>query len=552
MIPDGLPADLKPAIRQAADAAAIFTGQAIARLQDLVVVAGKVDRTRLQRHQYAAHGCAWIAAYGQAIEVATNDLLVSPSNSDPLSMTVAALGISEYAQQLAHGISMSQGELVRPADMDLIDAARTLDANPALSRLRAITGRPEYIAGLIGQVADLGPDAGYRSDDDDISLRLVRDQCRRFVDTEVVPHAQAWHLADALIPDAVVEQMAELGLFAVTIPEAYGGLGLGARATALVAEELCRGYIGIGSIGTRADIAAELIRHGGTEAQRADFLPRIASGNVIPTAAFTEPEAGSDLAAIATRARRQGDHYLVTGTKIWITHGARADLMTLLVRTDPAAPGYRGLTMLLAEKPRGTDAAPFPAPGMSGSEIPVLGYRGMKEYEIRFDDFPVPVANMLGGHEGAGFKQLMATFEMARIQTAGRAIGVARSAFERAFDYARERRQFGRPIIEYPRIARKLAAMASEIAMTGGLIGHAANQRDQGKRADIEAGMAKLLAARLAWSCADNALQIHGGAGYATEHVAARLLCDARILSVFEGTAEIQADIIARGLAARG
>ncbi len=545
-------ADLTEAIHRVAVAARAFATLAIKRLRSIAVVDGAVDRARLIEHQYAAHGCAWISAYATAIE-ATDRQLGSGNGEADLAVMATALGVSEYAQQMAHGIAMSQGELVRPADLGLVAAAAELASNADVVRLRDLTSDPAFIPSLAGGLSLRGPDAGLVAGDEDASLRMMRAQCERFVGDRVTGRAQGWHLADALVPDAVVDEMAGLGFFGLTVPEVYGGPGLGAQAAALVAEELCRGYIGVGSIGTRADIAAELIIHGGTEGQRRAFLPGIVSGQTIPTAVFTEPEAGSDMAAIATIARRDGDRYLVTGTKLWITHGARADLMTLLVRTDQDEEGYRGLTMLLAEKPRGTDAVPFPAPGMSGSEIPVLGYRGMKEYEVRFDDFAVPAANVLGGIEGAGFKQLMSTFETARIQTAGRAIGVARAAFAEALSYAGDRRQFGRAIIDYPRIGRKLAAMAGEIAVIRCLIGHAALQRDEAVagRSDVEAGMAKLLAARVAWSCADNGLQIHGGTGYASEHVAARLLCDARILSIFEGTAEIQADIIARGLAVR-
>lgn len=539
--------NLSSNVRQAARATRVFAFRAIDRLKALTTADGKVDRDRLLTQQYEAHGCAWIAAYADAIDA------VAVATDDGLPTMVAAFGVSEYAQQMAHGIAMSQGEMARATDLGLADAARELAEDPAVVGLRELTSRPAFVAELVNGLSVQGADAAFDDGNEDSTLRLMQAQCRRFVDDRVIAQAQAWHLADALIPDAVVDEMATLGFFAATVPEEFGGLGLGSAAAAAVAEELCRGHVGVGSIGTRADIAAELIKHGGTDAQRAYFLPRIAAGDTIPTAVFTEPEAGSDLAAIATTARRDGDHYLVTGTKMWITHGARADLMTLLVRTSREEKGHRGLTMLLAEKPRGTDAAPFPAAGMSGSEIPVLGYRGMKEYEVRFDDFAVPAANVLGGIEGAGFKQLMNTFETARIQTAGRALGVARGAFEQALSYANERRQFGRAIVEYPRIARKLAAMAGEIALVRGLISHAARRRDAaaGGRRDVEAGMAKLLAARLAWSAADNTLQIHGGTGYATEHVASRLLCDARILSIFEGTAEVQADVIARGLAVR-
>ena len=206
--------------------------------------------------------------------------------------------------------------------------------------------------------------------------------------------------------------MSELGVFGLTIPEDYGGMGLGKESMCVVSEELSRGYIGVGSLGTRSEIAAELILGSGTEEQKRKWLPKIASGEVLPTAVFTEPNTGSDLASLKTRAVREGDVYKVYGNKTWITHPVRADLMTLLVRTNPSETGYRGLSMLLAEKPRGTDENPFPAAGMSGTEIEVLGYRGMKEYEIAFDGFVVKAENLLGGVEGLGFKQLMATFEV--------------------------------------------------------------------------------------------------------------------------------------------
>jgi (2S)-methylsuccinyl-CoA dehydrogenase len=320
----------------------------------------------------------------------------------------------------------------------------------------------------------------------------------------------------------------------------------------VVSEELSRGYIGVGSLGTRSEIAAELIIGGGTEEQKDRWLPKLASGEVLPTAVFTEPNSGSDLASIKTRAVREGDVYKVYGNKTWITHPVRADLMTLLVRTNPSEPGYRGLSMLLAEKPRGTDDNPFPAAGMSGTEIEVLGYRGMKEYEIAFDGFEVKAENLLGGVEGLGFRQLMQTFESARIQTAARAIGVAQAAMEQAFGYAQERRQFGAPVIGFPRVADKIAMMAVEIMIARQLTYFAARQKDSGKRCDLEAGMAKLLAARVAWANADNAVQIHGGNGFALEFPISRILCDARILSIFEGAAEIQAQVIARRLLSAG
>jgi (2S)-methylsuccinyl-CoA dehydrogenase len=382
----------------------------------------------------------------------------------------------------------------------------------------------------------------------DDTLDQMRTEMRRFVDDKVAPFAHSWHLNNDYVPLEVVEELAALGVFGLTLPEDYGGLNLGKEAMCVVSEELSRGYIAVGSLGTRSEIAAELILHGGTPEQKQHWLPLLASGEVLPTAVFTEPDTGSDLASLTTRAVRDGEVWKVTGNKTWITHPVRADLMTILVRTDPDERGYRGLSMLLAPKVRGSDANPFPAEGMSGSEIEVLGYRGMKEYEIRFEAFEVPADGLLGGVEGQGFKQLMQTFEAARIQTAGRAVGVAQNALEISLAYAQERRQFGKPIIAFPRIADKLALMAAEIMAARQLVYTAAREKDAGRRCDVEAGMAKLLAARVAWASADNAVQIHGGNGFALEFEVSRVLCDARILNIFEGAAEIQAQVIARRL----
>jgi len=400
------------------------------------------------------------------------------------------------------------------------------------------------------RLAESGEDALGHIGVGDPTLEMIRDQVRRFAEREVAPYAQVWHGRDQLIPLPVIEDLAEIGVFGMTIPEEYGGLGLGKTAMSLVSEELSRAYLGVGSLGTRSEIAGELIRLNGTAAQKVRWLPEIASGKVLPTAVFTEPNTGSDLASLQTRAVRDGGVYRIFGAKTWITHGARSDLMTLLARTDPTERGYPGLSMFLAEKPRGSDQDPFPAPGMSGTEIPVLGYRGMKEYEIAFDGFAVPAEGLLGGVEGQGFKQLMATFESARVQTAARAVGVAQNALELGLAYALERSQFRRKLIAFPRVAGKLALMATETMVARQLTYFAAREKDRDRRCDIEAGMAKLLAARVAWSNADNALQIHGGNGYALEYPISRVLCDARILNIFEGAAEIQAQVIARGLIA--
>jgi len=383
----------------------------------------------------------------------------------------------------------------------------------------------------------------------DETLDMIRDQFRRFTDQRIVPNAHRWHLGNALIPDDIVAEMSELGVFGVSIESEFGGLALGKIAMCIVTEELSRGWIAAGSLGTRSEIAGELISLAGTEDQKRDWLPRIASGKVLPTAVFTEPDTGSDLGSLTTRGvlNDYGD-FLIRGSKTWITHASRSDLMTMLVRTRPDVAGYAGLSMLLVPKPRGTLDNPFPAEGMSGTEIEVLGYRGMREYVLSFDDFLVPRGAVLGEREGEGFKQLMRTFESARIQTAARAIGVARRSFELGFNYAFERKQFGRPIGEFPRVSDKLAMMVAEILLSRELTYFAAREKDKGRRCDVEAGMAKLLAARVAWSNADTALQIHGGNGYSLEYEISRVLCDARILNIFEGAGEIQAQVVARGI----
>ncbi|MGO9396810.1 MAG: acyl-CoA dehydrogenase family protein [Xanthobacteraceae bacterium] len=534
---------------QAVGAVEALFADARRAVAERVVREGKANARALDHEQRAAHGLAWLATYSEALRqlAAYAQRLSAADNFGELEELLVRIGAGEYLAQIAGGIPMSQGEIVRLSDLGLGPAAVAARMNPAVEHLIAY-GNTAPRRARLAELMREQHDATVGATGLDDMLDSIRDEMRKFADGQVVPYAQEWHLCNEYIPLDIIAQMSELGVFSLTIPEDYGGMGLGKESMCVVSEELSRGYIGVGSLGTRSEIAAELILGSGTEQQKRKWLPKIASGEVLPTAVFTEPNTGSDLASLKTRAARDGATYKVYGNKTWITHPVRADLMTLLVRTNPAEKGYRGLSMLLAEKPRGSDERPFPAPGMSGTEIEVLGYRGMKEYEIAFDGFAVKAENLLGGVEGLGFKQLMATFESARIQTAARAVGVAQAALEQARTYASQRVQFGEPIGNFPRVADKIVMMAVEITIARQLTYYAARQKDSGRRCDLEAGMAKLLAARVAWAAADNAVQIHGGNGFAVEFPVSRILCDARILNIFEGAAEIQAQVIARRL----
>ena len=534
--------------RDTAQAAQSFTNAVREKVSERVPPNGKPDPALVTREQHALHGFAWIASTVAALE-ATADWAgraQAAGHFGEIEELTLRIGFGEYCAQLVNGVPMSQGEFVRASALGLGEASQKFTSSSAVERFltdgNTVDTRAR-MAALLGEGARPDESLG------DETLDLIREQFRAFTADRIAPHAHQWHLDDALIPDTVIAEMAELGVFGVCIDEQYGGLGLGKLAMALVSEELSRGWICAGSLGTRSEIAGELIGANGTEEQKAKFLPGIADGSILPTAVFTEPDTGSDLASVRTRARRtdSGD-WQIDGAKTWITHAARADLMTLMARTDAGEPGYRGLSMFLAEKTRGSDAEPFPDHGIDGSEIEVLGYRGMKEYALGFDGFAVAGDALLGGAEGQGFKQLMRTFEGARIQTAARAIGVAWNAFDLALDYAQGRKQFGEPLTQFPRVSDKLALMVAETVMSRELTYFAARQKDRGDRCDIEAGMAKLLAARTAWSAADNAVQIHGGNGYALEYPISRVLCDARILNIFEGAAEIQAQVIGRGL----
>jgi len=515
-----------------------------------VSIGGKISSELFEQAQHEGHGLAWLATYVESLRemIAYAERLSGEERFGEIEDLLTRIGIGEYLSQIFGGIPMNQGEFIRPEDFGLAQEKVASLRAGAVARMIAIGNTASNRARLVELIAKLDSTAMIGDPGLDDTMESIRDEIRKFGEGEVAPHAHEWHLANAYIPMEIVEGLSALGVFGLTIPEEYGGIGLGKIAMCVVTEELSRAYIGVGSLGTRSEIAAELILCGGTEEQKQEFLPKIASGEILPTAVFTEPNTGSDLASLRTRAVKDGDVYKISGNKTWITHPVRADVMTVLARTNPSEAGYKGLSMFLAKKPRGTDENPFPAQGMSGGEIEVLGYRGMKEYEIAFDGFEVPAANLLGEVEGQGFKQLMQTFESARIQTAARAVGVAQNALELGLRYAHERIQFGKPLLKFPRVADKIAIMAVEIHIARQLTYFSGRAKDADKRCDVEAGMAKLLGARIAWAAADNALQIHGGNGFALEYPVSRVLCDARILNIFEGAAEIQAQVIARRL----
>ena len=520
------------------------------KLRGLLSENGRVTGPLIEANQTAAHGLAWLATYHQSLQQMQTwaEQLHADAKFGEIEQLIHQIAFGEYLCQISGGIPMSQGEIIRLQDMGLTQddmrglmepAVQTLtqNGNTQAARLRLVELMQEQTASVTVGTTGL-----------DDELEMIREQFRRYASEKVEPFAHDWHLKDELIPIEVINELAEMGVFGLTIPEEYGGLGLSKLSMCVVSEELSRGYIGVGSLGTRSEIAAELILCGGTDEQKQKWLPRIASAETLPTAVFTEPNTGSDLGSLRTRAVKDGDDYRVTGNKTWITHAARTHVMTLLVRTDSDSKDHRGLSMFLAEKTAGTDENPFPTDGMTGGEIEVLGYRGMKEYELAFDGFHVKGENLLGGEEGKGFKQLMETFESARIQTAARAIGVAQSALDVSMQYAVDRKQFGKSLINFPRVAGKLAMMAVELMIARQLTYYSGREKDADRRCDLEAGMAKLLGARVAWAAADNGLQIHGGNGFALEYKISRILCDARILNIFEGAAEIQAQVIARRL----
>ncbi|MDE0751462.1 MAG: acyl-CoA/acyl-ACP dehydrogenase [Planktomarina sp.] len=550
MIQTAILPELLTLTSQAVLAAKAVSDTAKIKLRLLVSDEGRIVNSLIEEHQTAAHGFAWVATYVESLRQMQKwaEGLQALQKFGVVEQLIHQIAFGEYLCQLTGGIPMNQGEILRLQDIGMTqdDLAPLREPGP---NLLAETGNTQNArVQLVTLMQEREADTILGASGLDEELEMIRNTFRRYAQEKIEPYAHEWHLKDELIPLKVIDELAEMGVFGLTIPEEYGGLGLSKATMCVVSEELSRGYIGVGSLATRTEIAAELILAGGTEEQKQKWLPALASAEKLPTAVFTEPNTGSDLGALRTRAVPDGTDWTVTGNKTWITHAARTHVMTLLARTDPNTTDYKGLSMFLAEKIPGTDKTPFPSAGMTGGEIEVLGYRGMKEYEMAFDNFPVKGENLLGRETGKGFKQLMETFESARIQTAARAVGVAQSALDLGYRYAVDRKQFGKSLIEFPRVANKLAMIAVELVVTRQLTYFSAFEKDQGRRCDIEAGMAKLLGARTAWAAADNALQIHGGNGFALEYKISRILCDARILNIFEGAGEIQAQVIARRL----
>jgi (2S)-methylsuccinyl-CoA dehydrogenase len=543
--------DLLATTQQALESLDTLLKEAKGTVKSLVAKDGRISSSLMEQHQAAAHGLSWLATYHESMRQMQNwaTKLTEAGEFGEAEQLLHQIACGEYHAQVVGGIPMSQGEIVRLPDIKISAATQQEYQNAAVMNLIANGNTQVARTRLVELMQEQAGNVIFGASGLDEELEMIREQFRRFSIDRVEPHAHEWHLNDELIPMEIIEELAELGVFGLTIPEELGGFGLTKASMAVVSEELSRGYIGVGSLGTRSEIAAELIICGGTDEQKENWLPKLASGEILPTAVFTEPNTGSDLGALRTRAvKEENGDYKITGNKTWITHAARTHVMTLLARTNPDSTDHRGLSMFLAEKTPGTDEAPFPTEGMTGGEIEVLGYRGMKEYELGFDNFHVKSENLLGGEEGKGFKQLMQTFESARIQTAARAVGVAQSALDVSMQYALDRKQFGKELINFPRVANKLAMMAVEITVARQLTYFSAFEKDNERRCDLEAGMAKLLGARVAWSAADNGLQIHGGNGFALEYSISRILCDARILNIFEGAAEIQAQVIARRL----
>lgn len=374
----------------------------------------------------------------------------------------------------------------------------------------------------------------------------LKEATRRFTEEEIAPIAQALHLKEEQIPQHVVDKMGEMGFFGVWASPEYGGLGLGAKGVAIVTEELARGWFSVGSLPARNWGACTLLEKYGTAEQKARILPDVISGKKQTASAGTEPEAGSDAANIKTRATLKDRAYRVTGSKLWCTNADRADYLFTYVRTSDESK-HGGISLLMLEKTAGE----FSPPKLTGHRLRTIGYHGMHSYQLFFDEYEVPAENLLGGVEGKAFKQLMAMYEMIRVQFAFRCIGLAQAAFEAALDYSGARVQFGEPICKFPAIREKLANMATQISAARAFGYSVAEKIDRGERSDVEAGMCKLFAADMAQYVCREAVQVHGGNGFAVEYPVNRYWRDSGLLTIGEGTSEIQREVIARGLVGR-
>ena len=504
-----------------------------------------------EKNQHLVHGFAWIATYIEALRQ-INKWGIELANKNKLNefeQLILDISFIEYISQILNGIPMSQTEFIKITDFESINKNDELkiSENFNFSNVSELKERLVKIAINNDNIITL-ENTGLETE-----YEQIREQFQKFNSLNVYNNANKWHLEDKLIPQKIIDDLATLGVFGLTIPEKYGGLGLNKLAMCVVSEELARGYIGVGSLATRTEIASELILNDGTDTQKDFWLPKISKGETIPAACFTEPDSGSDLGSITTKAIKDDGKFLISGNKTWITHASRSNLLIILARTNPdILLKHKGLSIFLVPKNQGKEDDFFPNKSISGTEIKVLGYRGMKEFELRLDNLEVEKISLLGENENSGFTQLMKTFESARIQTAARAVGVAQNALDLAISYASNRKQFNKPIINFERVYNKIAMMIIEIVLGRQLTYYAAKNKDLGFRCDLEAGMAKLLCARIAWSCADNSLQIHGGNGYALEYDISRILCDARVLNIFEGSAEIQAQIISNRILERG
>tara|TARA_B100001175_G_C19493888_1_gene634176 strand:- start:1015 stop:2175 length:1161 start_codon:yes stop_codon:yes gene_type:complete len=373
-----------------------------------------------------------------------------------------------------------------------------------------------------------------------------RNAVRRFTEEEIVPIASELDAKNAEIPMEIITKMAEQGYFGVLFPEEYDGLGLDNITMTIVAEELSKGWLSVGSVMTRGVIMGTLLQAHGTEEQKKKYLPGLATGTILPAAAFTEPDSGSDSASMIMKATKTEGGYLLNGAKAWCTYANRANVLMVLARTNPdTSLRHKGLSMFFVEK---ESAEKIVHPNIQGEPIPTVGYHGMRSYNLAFEDVFVPEDSLLGGEENRGFYQLMVSYESARLQTAARAVGVAQAAFDFALQYSKEREQFGVPICEHQAIRMKLSEMKVELEAARQLTYYAASLKDSGKRCDLEAGMAKVKAAKAVEFITREAMQVLGGYGYSKEFPVERFWRDGRVISIFEGTSEIQHEVIAKAI----